>query len=580
MLASDAAEGPRSHVLGFIGFRVGLILYAVFVPGFWVWYRPDLIGSIDPLAWRLGLSACASLVLAGTYTSRWVRRRIVSLFTGLLYLLAGWFFPLLALNRLHHDYVIGLLLIVVSSAFGLAVMGRWERRVERLLWYLGFVFAATLASAVLVPDPQIEGAQFVATVIVIIAMAYLCARVTTSVEAQLTHSEAAARASDERFRRVFENVHDVLFEVDDRGRLTLLSPAWVRITGFGVEESLGRSFFEFIFEDDKHETYDRTQALFHRGEEVYDEVVRVRTAQGEVRWVAVRARLTYGPAGVASGAAGTLANVTDSFRVQAEQKARERAEELLRLKTSFLNNMSHELRTPLTGILGFAEVLAEEVTGEQAEFAQLIQTSATRLLGTVNSVLDLAQLEGSGLSLSPETLDVAAEVSEAVRLLCPLAEQKGIALSTCGAEATLAADMDPHALHRIVTNLVGNAIKFTDRGSVVVHVESVLGRVLVVVEDTGIGIPEGVVHRMFEPFRQASEGLARKHEGNGLGLTITKQLVELMGGVITVESEVGLGTRFIVELPVAVGQGDGAGGDRLPESGYISATDLQATHLA
>ena len=250
-----------------------------------------------------------------------------------------------------------------------------------------------------------------------------------------------------------------------------------------------------------------------------------------------------------SGAAGTLTDVTDTVNVEAERRARQRAEELLRLKSSLLDTMSHELRTPLTSVLGFAEVLADEIEGEHAEFASHIHAGASRLLDTLNSVLDLAQLEGRGLSLQQDRTDAGAELAETAGLLRPLAEQKGLALTVRVPEEGVPVVLDRHALQRVLTNLVGNAIKFTPAGRVAVGLAAGAERVRFEVEDTGVGISEAFLPHLFEPFRQASEGLARSHEGSGLGLSITKQLVELMGGTIAVESEVGAGTRFTVEVP-------------------------------
>ena len=570
--------------MGLTGFRFGLVLYAVFVPGFWLSYRPVSLGFTDPFGWRLALAGVALTVLAATYVSAWVRSRLVELFVGLVWAMTAWYVPLLVVNGLHHEYVIGMLLIVTASAFAIAVMGEWQKRARRVLWYIGFVSAVMLTVSALAPAPQVELMQFVVYVGFVLAMAYHCVRVTTSAEGRLARSEASARTSDERFRRVFDNVRDVLFEIDERGRWTLLSPAWTELTGYAVERSLGCHFFEAVLDDDKEATYRRAEALFQQEQEVYDEVIRIRTARGTVRWVEVRSRLTYDCEGALTGAAGTLTDVTDSVRIQAEQQARQRAEELLHVKTSFLNNMSHELRTPLTSILGFAEVLADQVEGEQAEFAGLIHTSASRLLGTVNSVLDLAQLEGRGLRLDPQRLDLAAEAVETAQILRPLAEQKGIALDVEVPEGGVTAVMDLHAFHRIMTNLVGNAIKFTDSGGVCIGISATAESLRVAVEDTGAGIPEAALPTLFEPFRQASEGLAREHEGNGLGLTITRQLVDLMGGTVTAESEVGVGTRFVVELPrwsgTSASPEDVLGSPVAPSSTAERGADQRATLVA
>ena len=242
---------------------------------------------------------------------------------------------------------------------------------------------------------------------------------------------------------------------------------------------------------------------------------------------------------------------TTSARVVAET-ARDEAEQMLRLKSSFLANMSHELRTPLTGILGYADLLTDEVTGEAAEMVSVIARSATRLCETVNSVLDLAQLESGGVRLRLESVDLVSEADEALRLLQPLAAARSLALRLGTPDATVCAYADRAAVHRVLNNLVGNALKFTQCGSITVSVGTCCGLAEIRVADTGPGIDPDFLPHLYDAFRQESDGHARTHEGNGLGLAITAGLVDLMDGHITVESERGTGTTFTVRLPLAV----------------------------
>ena len=371
-------------------------------------------------------------------------------------------------------------------------------------------------------------------------------------------AEAAARASETRYRDVVESVRDAVVQTDLEGRWTYLNPAWEHLTGFSVAESVGRPIHEFVHPDDRG----RHEGLFGplvRGEVPFVQFeTRYLTQSGGCRHVEVHVQLRRDEGGAAVGMAGTLTDVTDSVRFEAEREARERTEEMLRLKSSFLNNMSHELRTPLTGILGFADVLAEEAPPELQEPVAVIQRGAERLMGTLTSVLDLAQIEAGGVRLHPEPVDVAAEAREVAAGLGAVAARRGLALSVVGPGAH--AVLDRSALHRVLNNLVGNALKFTDAGGVTVRVEERGGAARVAVVDTGRGIDPAFVPRLFDEFRQESEGLDRAHEGNGLGLTITKRLVDLMGGTVEVESEVGVGTTFTLSLPlVSLGGRGGAG---------------------
>ena len=356
----------------------------------------------------------------------------------------------------------------------------------------------------------------------------------------------ALRQSERKFRSVVENARDIIFQTDAEGRWTLLSPSWEETTGYTVEESLGTPYTQYQVRDETVDAY--RERLVREGDAVED-LTRYRTKAGEVRWFHVSSRLIRGEDGTILGGTGTLTDVTDEMRFEAEREARQRAEELLETKTSFLNAMSHELRTPLASILGFADVLVEEGEGQQREFAQHIAQSGKRLRNTLDSVLRLAQLDGQEVELDRQPLDLSEAVRAMTTLLGVTAREAALSLDVETPGEAVYALLDEGALQRILDNLVGNAIKFTEVGGIIVRVEGDAHRARIEVEDTGIGIGESFQSKLFEDFAQESMGLSRTHEGSGLGLAITKRLVELMDGSVTVESEKGAGTVFTVSFP-------------------------------
>ncbi|MCH8276782.1 MAG: GAF domain-containing protein [Bacteroidetes bacterium] len=230
--------------------------------------------------------------------------------------------------------------------------------------------------------------------------------------------------------------------------------------------------------------------------------------------------------------------------------SKNRAEEMARLKSAFLTNMSHEIRTPLSGIIGFAQVLNEEVSEDQKEFTGLIQTSALRLLDTINSVLDLAKLEADQEKVRQTPIDLCKSVRATVRLLRPLADEKGLDLRISAPDEAITCGLELTCIEQIVNNLVGNAIKFTATGYVEVRVEADDERGYLYVEDTGVGISEEFLPKLFDEFRQEEMGSDRRYEGSGLGLAITKRLVEGMSGKIEVASVKDKGTSFTVSFPL------------------------------
>ena len=239
--------------------------------------------------------------------------------------------------------------------------------------------------------------------------------------------------------------------------------------------------------------------------------------------------------------------------------ARDEAGAAERAKASILANMSHEVRTPLTGILGYAELLRVEAGGRHDDLVGPIERGARRLLGALDAIIQLARLEGAAppdgaAGAAPGgaagRVDVAAETADVVALFRPQAEAKGLSLSLdLGPCPDVRAE--PSAFSRALANVVDNAVRFTDRGGVAVAVRERGGAVEVRVEDTGLGMEADFVPRAFDAFEQASTGHGRSHEGVGVGLTVTGQLVGAMGGRATVESEPGRGTAVTLWLPAA-----------------------------
>ncbi len=216
-------------------------------------------------------------------------------------------------------------------------------------------------------------------------------------------------------------------------------------------------------------------------------------------------------------------------------------------KETLLSTTSHELRTPLSSILGFAAVLKEETDKpHHHEFLELIEESGQRLLETINAILDLAQLRAGAMMLHRVPVDVGEKVQEVHRLMSALAQKKGLTFTVKLPETPVYAMLDPKALERVLINLVSNAIKFTEAGSVEIVVDASPTQVAIAVRDTGVGIAEEFMPHLFEEFRQESSGLDRAYEGSGLGLAIVAQLVRLMEGTVTVQSKKGEGSTFTV----------------------------------
>ena len=522
-------------------YRVFCVIAAVLVPIFGVVYQITDPGAFDPMWGRLGMSVVLLLLLSLSYMVEGVERNFIVLVRGYFYLLITYLVGVTALNGFAPNYTLGMLF--GFTATGVAFSLGLRRRTGALKRYLAFTVVLMGATAAAVPAPLVSlwiaWGCVASTALIIFVVAEAKVRAEESVE-----------ASEHRFHTLMNAANDAIVISDpDTNRLVDVNQKALELVGRTADE-VRQMRLSDLFPAASRE---RSSALFNAhvfGKQPIPEDLFVSDGRGGTTAVDVSASLI--DVDGRQLVQGIFRDVTDRHRYESQLiQAKERAEDLLGLKTSLLNNMSHELRTPLTAILGFAELLTESADDGQREYAEHVLHGAERLYDTVNSVLGLAQLEAGAPTLEVRPVDVAGHLREALELLRPLADQKGIGLRLDVRTARAHAETDAACLGRIVNNLVGNAIKFTDDGEVTVEVSAHADRVVVRVRDTGVGISESFLPHLFEEFQQESTGLARSHEGSGLGLTITKRLVEVLGGEIAVESEKGAGSTFAVTLPRA-----------------------------
>lgn len=270
--------------------------------------------------------------------------------------------------------------------------------------------------------------------------------------------------------------------------------------------------------------------------------------------------IVYGvPIKITEGISGAYLIVLDISGIRAFEKelleAKVKAEEMSKLKSSFLANMNHELRTPMNGILGFATLLKEELAHDalKKEMAERILLSGMRLLETLDSIIDLSKLEASNYTLEMRELDLNWSLAEVVALFYDSAKLKSLELVLDLPTDPVMCVADDRIFKKIIKNLLSNAIKFTFTGQVTISLRRILhdnsNYAEIIIKDTGIGIESNKKEVIFEAFRQGSEGLSRMFEGSGVGLTVTKRLVELLNGKLIFESEPGSGSSFSVLFP-------------------------------
>jgi len=360
-------------------------------------------------------------------------------------------------------------------------------------------------------------------------------------------------ASEERFRSLAASAPVGVFQADAAGRCTYTNERWQEITGLDFDAALGDGWTAMIHPDDRAAIIAGWKQA-PTGPEEYIRRYRVNVTGEGHRWVDVRSVPMRDAGGQLSGFVGTTTDVTPMVDAEAAiAAARDEAIEGSRLKSQFLANMSHEIRTPMNGVLGMAHLLLDtELDHGQRRYLGLLRDSGESLLGIINDILDFSKVEAGKLELENIDFDLTANVEGVISLQASSANDKGLTL-----HLGFAADIarwrrgDPGRLRQILTNLVSNAIKFTDVGRVNITVcAGDGGRVRFEVSDTGIGIDRSV-RELLDPFSQADASTTRRFGGTGLGLAICRQLVELMDGTLGYTSEPGVGSTFWFELPLA-----------------------------
>jgi PAS domain S-box-containing protein len=371
----------------------------------------------------------------------------------------------------------------------------------------------------------------------------------------LVLAERDARAGEKRLQSALDGGGDFVWDYDCRTGVAFRSSGWMSMLGYeeGAFDSSPEHWIEIAHPGDQELAYELFKKFMEGGIEFHEAEYRLRDAAGEWRWVASKGRIIERDAsGKPVKAAGTSTDITDRKEAQEALRAsKEEAERANRAKSEFLANMSHELRTPLNSVIGFANVLRKNRDGRlnDADLTYLdrIQANGIHLLRMINDVLDIAKVEAGLMQLTFSMVRLDGMIHESV-VQCEGQLQQGVRMRTNFPSGSMTVRADEVRLRQVLLNLLSNAMKFTESGEIVVsvHCDSAGSPLRIDVSDTGIGIPADRAEAIFNSFEQADSGTARRFGGTGLGLAISRSLCEQMGFTLTVESEVGSGSTFII----------------------------------
>lgn len=378
-----------------------------------------------------------------------------------------------------------------------------------------------------------------------------------------------------KFKGIIDNFHLGLLEVAQDGTIIRANESFCEISGFSCEDLCGKDGGEILLDEIERERMKARNASRIEGEEdVYE--LRVLNKERETRYWLVSAAPLLGDDGDILGSIGIHWDITHLKEMEFELKeAKRRAEESSKAKAMFLANMSHEIRTPLNGIVGMAEQLAQsQLDADQRYFTDIMRSASSTLLSIINDVLDISKIESGKFSI--ET--ISFNLNETIRKTLSIFEEKarliGISLDIELMDDRGVTHLgDPHRLSQVLFNIVGNAIKFTHAGYV--RVTSNLERgendicfVSFSVVDTGVGMDMTYLSKVFEAFSQEDSSITRKFGGSGLGLSIARSIVQIMGGTIQIQSEKGKGTRVDIRVPMRIS-------NNRTKQEIVEMTDLQ-----
>ncbi len=364
--------------------------------------------------------------------------------------------------------------------------------------------------------------------------------------------EEELRESEHKYKTIFENIQDVYFETDLSGIVIEVSPSINTISKYTREEMIGSNIGD-VYADKKER--ELIIEKLSRGEKLKDYELVLLDKDGTVRDCAVTAQVLHEKRTDKPRLYGIMRDISERKRITRELiEAKDKAEEMSKLKSAFLANMSHELRTPLVGILGFAELLNDMVPdSEVKEMVKTILESGERLHTTLNLILDLSRVEANRQEIKWNKVDFVYRIEENIKIFKGLAQKKNLKIEFEHKMDELLCVNDSYLLDHIFSNVINNAIKYTEEGFIKVVLkaerEDNIDYAMIEITDSGIGIEPSRQELIFDAFRQASEGYHRMYEGTGLGLTITKKYVELLNGKINLRSVLNQGSTFTIKFP-------------------------------
>lgn len=373
-------------------------------------------------------------------------------------------------------------------------------------------------------------------------------------------AENKLKFQEEKYRNIISNMNLGLLEVDNQETIQFVNQSFITMSGYETEELIGKKPTDIFVFGENFNTMQQKKELRTQGvSDVYQ--IPIKDKRGELKWWTISGAPNYDDQGNLVGSVGIHLDITEQKKLEIElHQQKQKAEEASKAKEVFLSNMSHEIRTPLNAIIGFLRELGkQELTDLQKEYIDNSTIASKHLLAILNNILDISKIEAGEMELEKEDFVFEESIDKVIKVLHPLAIQKGLRLeASIDTSVYSVFKADSLRIEQILFNLVGNSLKFTHMGRIdllckVVSDLPSVQKILIKVIDTGIGMDKNYINTIFKKFSQEDKAVTRKFGGTGLGMAITKELINLMHGTIKIESEKGKGTTFFITLPLEKG---------------------------
>ena len=364
--------------------------------------------------------------------------------------------------------------------------------------------------------------------------------------------------SEEKYKLFFEKANDGIFTINKLGNIKSFNPFAEKQTGYKKKEVIGKNFKEFVEPSSLSKAEECFKRTVIKGESVQKCEISIKFKDGSICPFEMNTTPIRSRSGKVTGGQVIARDISERKRIEERlELANLELEKADTLKNEFLANTSHELRSPLTSIIGFIRMVLDDLTATKQEEKEILNdahNNAIHLLSIIDDILDIAKIEAGRMEFSLEEIDVGDILNEVKSLTYVQAKQKDLDISIeIDSDKLLKVYADRQKLKQIFVNLIGNSIKFAERGCIKIKAYAKKGDKYATVEiaDKGIGIPKGKINKLFEKFSQIEGSFTRKKRGTGLGLTISKSLIELMNGKIELHSDgIGKGTTAKLEIPI------------------------------